>query len=124
MVGVTHDELRALCKAATPGPWNEGYWDGRFHVETREILLVQDMEPVDDKKQAMQNATYIAAVSPDVVLGLLDEIARLAPSPSREACCWPCFKDLNQSDGVADLYAEREDEYVAACGICGHDMEG
>ena len=74
---MTHDELRALCKAATPGPWNEGYWDGRFHVETREILLVQDMEPVDDKKQAMQNATYIAAVSPDVVLGLLDEIARL-----------------------------------------------
>ena len=94
---MTHDELRALCKAAT-----------EEHECSNCCAHVQMRTPL----------------SPDVVLGLLDEIARLAPSPSREACCWPCFKDLNQSDGVADLYAEREDEYVAACGICGHDMEG
>ena len=116
MVGVTHDELRALCKAAAflgtgrhSSPALDTYYAAKDFLDyaTDSPLMRQ-----------------IRACGPDVVLGLLDEIARLAPSPSREACCWPCFKDLNQSDGVADLYAEREDEYVAACGICGHDMEG
>ena len=122
---MTHDELRALCKAATPGPWGT-HPDDPWEVQGNLAAYHgDDCEPVCTiRTDDAADATYIAAVSPDVVLGLLDEIARLAPSPSREACCWPCFKDLNQSDGVADLYAEREDEYVAACGICGHDMEG
>lgn len=65
-------DLRKLAKAATPGPWHDDYWDGLYHVESPEILVVIDVEPVSDKKQAGRNAAYIAAANPLAILALLD----------------------------------------------------
>ena len=78
MVGVTHDELRALCKAATPGPWGT-HPDDPWEVQGNLAAYHgDDCEPVCTiRTDDAADATYIAAVSPDVVLGLLDEIARL-----------------------------------------------
>ena len=78
MVGVTHDELRALCKAATPGPWGT-HPDDPWEVQGNLAAYHgDDCEPVCTiRTDDAADATYIAAVSPDVVEGLLDEIARL-----------------------------------------------
>jgi hypothetical protein len=76
-----HDRarLRQLAEAATPGPW---YYDGRdiFTTQTRVDSiasghrLVIPLPETWHESQAVNkaDATYIAAVSPDVVLALLD----------------------------------------------------
>jgi len=82
-----HAELRAKAEAATPGPWvldqdgvdepNVNYWGRRFigtaHPDEHGFHNVI----ADTEDGHGRNAQYIAAASPDVVLGLLDEIARL-----------------------------------------------
>ena len=64
---MTHDELRALCRVATPGTWA--------------VPATARLEQIGDDEffceWPLRDAAYIAAVSPDVVEGLLDEIARL-----------------------------------------------
>lgn len=69
------DELRRLATRATPGPWGEfcesgDWWIGRC-TEDGDALpeIVCDSESIDSHDTA-----YIAAVSPDVVLRLLDYI--------------------------------------------------
>ena len=73
----THDELRGLALAATPGPWE---------AEDDKVLRMLDAETADYHTQcwsisgvgqSVANAAYLAAVSPDVVLALLDEIVIL-----------------------------------------------
>ena len=61
------DELRKLAEAATPGPWS---WerDGCYGDVVMKGLRFTTSQ---------RNAAYIAAASPDVVLGLLDEIERM-----------------------------------------------
>ena len=69
---MTHDELRRLAEAATPGPWSSsgsqvwGY-DGNL------VAAVRDHSELVDRP----DAEFIAAVDPQTILGLLDEIERL-----------------------------------------------
>ena len=66
-------QLRALAKAATPGPWEArghavgfpgtGLARGEFHV-------------VADTYEDPADARYIAAISPAVALALLDRLER------------------------------------------------
>lgn len=78
------DALRALAERATPGPWSArirplgGEW-----VTTAggsPICYMADREPRFPHKAKMgddPDAAYIAAASPDVVLGYIAEIGRL-----------------------------------------------
>jgi hypothetical protein len=98
--------LRGLAMAATPGPWRVGFWSGRClkeHVHrgsetSRADPCVYDPSfcPTEDNMIAgadgvnvvegnydgsvisASNAAYIAAASPSVVIGLLDENDRLS----------------------------------------------
>lgn len=91
-------KLRRLARGATPGPWEPaecGGWSvmaGPLVENRRGYLLggrgticeMDDMDAAPSKQRA--NARFIAAVGPDVVNALLDEIealkARLpAPEP-------------------------------------------
>ncbi len=74
---MTHSELnqlRGLAKAATPGPWRV---EAQGHAP-HEVARVNNLEvaPPDSVELAhcADDAAYIAAVSPDVVLGLIDEV--------------------------------------------------
>lgn len=81
-------ELRTLAAAATPGPWTvESYWDRldgpadtntSWHIPGLErwhgsLAFTNNVGFGDDEA----TARYVAAISPDVVVGLLDEIERL-----------------------------------------------
>lgn len=71
------DQLRALARAATPGPWRV---EAQGHAE-QDVARVNNLEvaPPDSVELAhcADDAAYIAAVSPDVVLGLIAEVERL-----------------------------------------------
>ena len=68
------NRLRDLAQAATPGPWRV---EARGHA-AQEVARVNNLEvaPPDSVELAhcATDAAYIAAVSPDVVLGLIDEV--------------------------------------------------
>lgn len=78
------DQLRALARAATPGPWHV---EAQGHA-SQEVARVNNLEvaPPDSVELAhcATDAAYIAAVSPDVVLALLSEV-ELLRLLSREA---------------------------------------
>ena len=85
------NKLRRLAEAATPGPW----WT------SDKLKCHPDLELSDD-------TAYIAAASPDVVLGLLDEIEELADA-------YECLNDSVKSQAwddrvkLADAIAERDE---------------
>lgn len=88
---MTHDELRALASAATPGPWETGDADpeGVIYVGARfqdEVYATADLNyaSLADAK-VVEDARYIAAANPATVLALLDEVARLR-AVARAAC--------------------------------------
>jgi hypothetical protein len=92
---IDRDELRAKAEAATPGPWWTGMHDGFSHtVEGPE----SDSHPVA-QRLIRPDAEYIAAVSPDVVLALLDALdaAERAASPSDAK--WVKSVQLDASEG-------------------------
>ena len=80
-------ELRKLAEAATPGPWKvvfpeNGDMNVEWHVNGRAVNVVAswpgEVWGESGREGAdMRDAVYIAAVSPDVVLRLLDEIEGL-----------------------------------------------
>jgi len=73
---ITNDELRALARAATPGPWQIGpkALDGSLAVRTLPGERVHAMTDMVARPTVPADAAYIAAASPDVVLRLLAEI--------------------------------------------------
>jgi hypothetical protein len=72
-----YDELRRLAEAATPpGPWTPEDVPGTSFWQVWH-LAPGAVERVNADLMSKENALYIAAASPDVVLGLLDEIERL-----------------------------------------------
>jgi hypothetical protein len=71
-----HAELKKLAEAATPGPWavKEDVYDGPDEVYGR-WHKVGDLLFIGENLN--KDSAYIAAASPDVILGLLAEIAAL-----------------------------------------------
>lgn len=62
--------LRALCQAATPGPWyHDPDMPDSVDMLDHPTACADDMEPED--------AAFIAAANPQAVLSLLDEVERL-----------------------------------------------
>ena len=83
------DRLRELAEAATPGPWEAIIFDsGHSKFEFEASVCTQDvgdsicrmdglLRTADNERYRTDgslDALYIAAVSPDVVLGLLDRL--------------------------------------------------
>ncbi len=80
-----HSDLRRLAEAATKGPWkavkgarHSNFADYTVIVQGDNCNLMRIRGGVtDDPSIAMANAEYVAAVSPDRLLRLLEEIAAL-----------------------------------------------
>ena len=97
------NQLRALAQAATPGPWRV---EARGHA-AQEVARVNNLEvaPPDSVELSLcaTDAAYIAAVSPDVVLGLIDEVDRLRLL-LRESAAWHEVATLRrQRDVLLDM---------------------
>lgn len=77
------EELKRLAEAATPGPWNKHYEGGGDHVVMRgecEVAVCSGPSPfsdTDDYENTAENAAYIAAVNPQAILALIEEIEDL-----------------------------------------------
>ena len=73
---MTNEELRVLAEKATPGPWCSN--ESRVYFPNLKGGFDLRCAP-----RADANAAYIAAASPDVVVGLLDRIAELEKDAKR-----------------------------------------
>ena len=126
----THDELRKLAEAATPGPWIEdsenhpddiSIWagpadDGQFlgnmgtdHV--RQLGVTCDVERA--------NARFIAAANPQTILALLDELGQC--KAQRDGLLVAAKKAnrmygslWDSSDGGGFIFPERVKDYDEA----------
>ena len=74
--------LRALAEKATPGPWTalttgRAGGDHWYICDSGEAIAWISANDGENEDQRQPDAEFIAAVSPDVVLALLDEITTL-----------------------------------------------
>jgi hypothetical protein len=81
---MTHEELRKIAEAATPGPWKwwtSCSWRRLKHdrpglsMNVAEPFIARDGHPDLDISEA--NATYIASFSPSTTRALLDQVQEL-----------------------------------------------
>jgi hypothetical protein len=115
---MTDDEIRKLAEAATPGPWapalctgvsaivkgerHEGCLDLATKVATTSegarFEPVEGYWQMSERERHEADAAYIAAVSPDVMLALLDEKAALRKTLAwlQMALNWAVFCDHPQ----------------------------
>lgn len=74
-------ELRRLAEAATPGPWDFHRPHHAYRAYSIEQVMPEghlgEAVAVTEEGAVEGNAAYIAAASPDVVLGLLDRLAHM-----------------------------------------------
>ena len=74
-------ELRRLAEAATPGPWDFHRPHPAYRAYSIEQVMPEghlgEAVAVTEEGAVEGNAAYIAAASPDVVLGLLDRLAHM-----------------------------------------------
>ena len=74
-------ELRRLAEAATPGPWDFHRPHPAYRAYSIEQVMPEghlgEAVAVTEEGAVEDNAAYIAAASPDVVLGLLDRLAHM-----------------------------------------------
>lgn len=136
---MTDDELRTLAEAATPGPW---YWDlpdrGEDTLCSATVKMTNCRGILTDWPEMVLGGTahndytagiyasdadraYIQAVSPEVVLGLLDRLAkaeRLVPesvtrvdiiAPRRQEFWADYWGLLIQDDGRTLILAQQGD---------------
>lgn len=116
---MTPADIRALAAKATPGPWHVGttrtygiYPEGP--TESAEaVAFVPHMEPRLHpwRPQGEADAAYVAALSPDVTLALLDRLDAL-----EAALGWAWDKVRELGDGK---YAHPPECSPSACG-CGY----
>ncbi len=81
--------LRSLAEAATPGPWTtENPFDEHFTAIAAPDVpeqgspniiasCIYDEADAEDATEAIRNAAFIAACSPDVILALIGELEQL-----------------------------------------------
>lgn len=135
--------LRELAERATAGPWDAH----RPHPAYRQYVVDRVMPEghlgetvaTTEDVQASENAEYIAAVSPDVVLGILDalnaaeaERDRLAAAVERvralhyaadnDASHTPVCETCHGKAGVHECGCWADEDRVPVCGHCreGH----
>ena len=93
------NQLRALAQAATPGPWRV---EAQGHA-SQEVARVNNLEvaPPDSVELAhcADDAAYIAAVSPDVVLALLGEVDKLRAASRAVTQCRCTLVQQSVGDG-------------------------
>lgn len=97
-VTVDYAALRSAADKATPGPWRHPPRSMSVLTESVGYCVASDLTEA--------NATYVAAVSPDVVLALLDENERLRDLVEATVvvveCSDPDHQRLREVEGERD----------------------
>lgn len=106
---MTHEELRKLAEAATPGPWEWLSFTSRnsyfpIMAENQKIMVCD--VGFGKAEKAAANSAYIAATDPKQVIALLDEIVQIRAELEQskrdaERYQFLRFADL---DGMAEKY--------------------
>lgn len=111
--------LRELAEKATSGPWSAVTFDsGAWGVRTDAGWIASLFDPdthvrVGEEIRGKENAKYIAALSPPVVISLLDRLER--------TCRWEPVEDGNEWESwfrTCDEQYEFDDPetYCPSCG--------
>jgi len=118
--------LRELAKAATPGPWKYTVCDDYGCGITRPGGWVDAVACSWEHKDEVADTQYIAAVGPDVVLRMLDEIDALRAFAWDLMEPWPIYYGGISEDTLDDaaikhgLLIKRDPRPTAPCGpLCG-----
>ena len=123
-----YEALRAAAEAATPGPWTAYLDHWSIEVQCAERTPVVAWLGFDDsdrpRRQHKANAAYIAAMSPDVALDLL---AQLAEQREREAAkdaeiarlrgvmVYLCQEGCTHDGDCATEYGDDTDSWCEVC---------
>ena len=130
MTTIDTADLRAKAQAATPGPWKAlttgtAGGDHWYICDSGEALAYISANDGSDEDQRGPNARYIAAVSPEVVVAMLD---RLADQERRAAEAVALLEDHSCRDW--DANADRalsllcahprtvQKMHAVICGVC------
>ena len=112
------DKLEAIAKAATPGDWEWDDNDGSFDSlqdERSHCVSVAFGEPVGGCNPRIlisdEDAAYIAACSPDVVLGLIARVREL----ERALLC-ACHAGENLEFAYEDAHRHALQREIERCG--------
>lgn len=116
MTDIDVSKLREVAEAATPGPWGISH-DGEGVLYGYEDAHGDDVFEVRAERQCNEHAAvdgradaaYLAAVSPDVTLALLDRLERA------EAAASPCSRC-----GGRPVINERPDDDIVICEQCAY----
>jgi hypothetical protein len=142
-VKVDLDKLEAIAKAATPGPWRWGDWDATFGtVENprnmrfleRNLTAFADPAPYKCSRQDGRhgvltteefvendkNREYVAAMSPDVVLSMIDELGFARQQLARYKLALEAAAD----DGDCALCGEPDGEHDEGCDLAPEPIDG
>lgn len=107
-------ELRKLAEAATPGPWEVvGGWVEATHggeVTPQRVDCMSYCYGGTPERMESGDAKYIAAASPDVVIGLLDALASARTENDRLAAQVADAWDEGYRSGNVDGYFETREE--------------
>ena len=113
---MTHDELRALASAATPGEWTVARgWtpDEVYSIESdRDVCVAVTRTWNNGNTEA--DANYIAAANPATVISLLDEVTRLRAAATSSADALYRYHLIGMINGHDYGLCVEEDE----CRIC------
>ena len=95
--------LERLARAATPGPWHQDliHESMRGAPDYAHIKCSQDSKPIAYVDRSEHDSTYIAAMSPDVALQLIDRVRKAeAVLQIAKDAWWPRHVD----DAAHDAY--------------------
>ncbi len=94
-------------------------------MTTEQLRELRDLAARANRSPSLLcSADYIAAVSPERIVALVDEVIELREGrvrDDRDPLCYPCFADLNESEGKPRC-ADRDDSYNACCNQCGMEL--
>lgn len=102
-------DLRAIAKAATPGPWRELIWD--YGEDDRPGTMFVTADPIDTQAAlavglSEADAAHIAAWSPDRALAALDVIEAAGQVARTDAMSQP--KRTAATNALRDALARWE----------------
>lgn len=108
----TDDELLALARAATPGPW--GAWDSLYY-KMKAAIVAPGLHPlvtVAEVRTNFDDAKFLAAASPDRVIALVERVRELREDYDDAVIC---ARDLEETLTTLRERLRRAEEALRVC---------
>lgn len=103
------DKLEAAARAATPGPWNVDVPTDTLHaIRSENGRIIADVGYSGSLDRDAENAAFIAAANPDVVLGLIADLRAALQAQQGDAATQQCGWLYIDDDGHGPFFTESE----------------